>query len=61
MLNENIEFFIVYMIFLNSSLILIYLLKEAQIGLLITNKVNISKKYSDFSNLFLEGKTLVLS
>ena len=41
--------------------IAIYLAKKTQIALLIIKKVQISSEYSDFLNVFLEKKVLVLS
>ena len=41
-------------------IITIYLVKKAQITLLVAKKVQILSKYSDFSDIFLEGKALVL-
>ena len=60
LLDENIEVFLVYMKSFNLSLMSIYLTKKAQIALLITKKVKILVKYSDFLNIFLEEKTLIL-
>ena len=59
-LNENVKVFIVYIIYLNLNLILIYLAQEAQIALLIVKKEQILFKYSDFSDVFLEKKGLIL-
>lgn len=58
--DEYVKTFIVYITLLNLSLISIYPAKKAKISLLITKKVNILEKYSNFSNIFLEKKALVL-
>lgn len=42
------------------SFILIHLAKKAQITFLFIEKVKISAKYSNFSNIFLKKTTLVL-
>ena len=39
---------------------LIYLAKKAQIALLVVKKVQIPIKYSDFLNIFLKKKALIL-
>ena len=49
---ENIEALVVYMTFLSLSLMLIYLVKEAQIASLLAKKVKILAKYSDFLDIF---------
>lgn len=61
-MDEKIRTFIVYVTFLSLSkpTILIYSIKKAQIALLITKKMKILIKYSDFSNVFWEKKALVL-
>lgn len=59
-LDENIESFVIYMTFLSLSSILIHLTKKAQSALLLTKKVKIPTKYSDFSDIFLKKKSLVL-
>ena len=38
----------------------IHLAKEAQIALLVAEEVKIPIKYSDFSDMFLEDKALIL-
>lgn len=59
-LDRNIEAFGINVIFLNFSSILIYPAKKAQTTYLITEKIKISTKYSDFLDVFLEKKTLML-
>lgn len=59
-LDKNIKAFMVYVTSLKLSLILIYLAKKAQIALLFIKKVMIPAKYSDFSDIFLDEKTLML-
>lgn len=56
---ENIVAFLIYITFfsLEKLTIIIYLAKKA---FLLTKKVTIFDKYSDFSNVFLERKALVL-
>lgn len=60
-LDKNVEAFIIYMICFNLSLILIYQVKKVKITLLLTKKIKIKVKYSDFLNIFLEKNVLVLS
>ena len=48
------------MIFFNLNLMLIYLAQEAQMVLLIIEKIQILSQYSNYSNIFLEEKTLIL-
>ena len=57
-LNKNSEIFVTQVIFL--APISIYPDKKAQIASLLTKEVKISDKYSDFVNIFLEEKALVL-
>lgn len=45
--------FIVHIAFFSTKII-IYLIQEIQIALLITEKVIILEKYSDFTNVFLK-------
>lgn len=49
-----------HMTFIGFSLMLIHITKKNQIALLLVKKVKILFKYSDFSNIFLEKKALVL-
>lgn len=58
-MDENVEAFVMYMTFL--LIMVIHTAKKGQIALLINKKVKISAEYSDFSNIFLEEKALVLS
>lgn len=58
--DENIEAFVVWIIFLNLSSILIYSAKKTQIVLPLAEKVKNLAKYSDFLNIFLKKKLLVL-
>ena len=58
-LDENSKTFVVYVLSLN-VVPGIYLDKATQIDLLLTKKVKILDKYSDFVNIFLEEKALVL-
>lgn len=60
-LDQNSKIFVVYVTFLSLSSNSIYLNKKAQKTFLIAKKVKIPKKYSDFANVFLEEKTMVLS
>ena len=57
-MNENSETFVIHVVSLDLG---IYPDKEAQITLLLTKKVKIPNKYSDFANVFLKEKALVLS
>ena len=45
---------------ISKSTMLIYLAKKAQIALLLAEKVKISTKYSDFSDVFSEKKASTL-
>ena len=58
-LDENFEIFVIYVTSLNLTSGL-YLNKVAQITSLLTEKVKILDEYSDFANVFLEEKALVL-
>ena len=58
-LNENSEIFVIYIASFN-LVSRIYLDKEAQIASLLVKEVKISNKYSDFVDIFLEEKALVL-
>ena len=62
MLDENVEAFMVHMIFLSFSkpMILIHPVRKAQIASLIIEKLKISAEYSDFSDVFSEKKAFVL-
>lgn len=53
-LNKNIKAFVIYITFLNLSLILIHLARKTQIASLIIKKIIILNKYSDFANIFLK-------
>lgn len=53
MIDKNIEVFIMQVTFW-LGLILIYPAKKTQIVLLLTKKIKILTKYSDFSDVFLE-------
>ena len=59
--DRNVKVFVMYMTSLSLNLMLIYLIQEAQIALLVIKKVKILSKYSDFLNVFLEKKALILS
>lgn len=62
-LDENIKAFVVHMTFFRSCLkliIRIYPARKIQIASQPTKKVKILAKSSNFSNIFLEKKTLVL-
>ena len=58
MLNKNIEVFVIYMTFLLK--LAIYPTKKIQIALFIVVEVKILAKYTDFSNVFLKKKALIL-
>ena len=58
MLDENSETFIAYVT--SIAAISVQPDKKAQIAFLFTKKVKILDKYSDFINVFLEKKALVL-
>ena len=59
-LDRYVKAFLVYMISLSLNLMLIDLAKKAQIVLLIAKKVKIPTKYSNFLDVFLEEKALIL-
>ena len=58
-LDDHVETFIIYMTFLLT--IVIYLVRQAQIALLITKKMQILFKYSDFLDVFSKKKALILA
>ena len=62
MLNTELETFVVCVSALEALLskLWIHSDKEAQIASLLTKKVTIQDEYSDFANVFLEEKALVL-
>ena len=57
-LDKHVEIFVMHVIFLLTMAI--YLARKAQIALLIAKKGKIATKYSDFSDIFLEKKALIL-
>ena len=59
-LDENVEAFVVHMTFFSLNSMPIYPAREAQIALLVAKEVKIPTKYSDFSDVFLEKKALIL-
>ena len=60
-LNENSKTFVVYVFSLNLALVpRIHPDRAIPIASLLTKEVKIPKKYSDFTNIFLEEKALVL-
>ena len=59
--NKNVKAFVIYVTSLKLNLIPIYLAQEAQIALLLIEEVQTLSKYLDFSNVFLDEKTLILS
>ena len=59
-LDENVETLIVYISSLRSKMSL-YLAREIQLALLLTKKVTVSIKYSDFANVFLQKSANILS
>ena len=58
MLDKHVKAFIIYITTLLT--IAIHLAKKAQIASLFTKKIQILSKYSDFSDVFLEEKFLML-
>ena len=59
-LDKNIEAFVIYVKSFSHTLILIHLAQKAQIPLLVIEKIQILSEYSDFSNVFLKKKALIL-
>ena len=57
-LNEHVEIFLMHITFLLT--IAIHPARKAQIASLVAKKVQIWSKYSDFSDVFLEEKVLIL-
>ena len=57
-LDENSETFVVHVAFFN-LVPGIYLDRVTQRAFLLTKKVKISDKYSNFANIFLEEKTVL--
>ena len=60
-LDKDVEAFVVYVISLSLNLMPIYPAQKAQIALLVIEKVQIPSKYSDFLDIFLKEKALILS
>ena len=60
LLDKNIEAFIIYVTSFNLNSILIHSVQKTYIALLFIKKVQISYKYSDFSDIFLKKNTLIL-
>ena len=58
-LDENVEAFLVYMTFLTSKM-LIHPTRKALVALLITKKVTVPAKYSDFADIFLKESVEML-
>ena len=58
MLDEQIEIFVMHVTFLLT--IAIHLARKAQIALLVVKEVKIPTEYSDFSDVFLVKKALIL-
>ena len=58
--DKNIEAFVMYVISLSLISMPIHPAQEAQIALLVIEKVQIPFKYSVFSDVFLKEKALVL-
>ena len=54
--DKNIKAFVVYIIFLNLNLIPIHLAQEAQIALLVIEKVQIPSEYLNFLDIFSKKK-----
>ena len=59
-LDENIEAFVVHISSLKSRMT-IHPARKAQLALLLVKKVNVSAKYSDFADVFLEESANMLS
>ena len=59
-LDENVKAFVIYVTSFSLSLISIYPAKEAQIVWIVAKEVKSPTKYSDFSNIFLEKKAVIL-
>ena len=59
-LDKNFEIFIIHIAFFNLALISVYLDKKIQIASLLIEEVKILDKYSDFVNVFLKEKVVVL-
>lgn len=57
-LNVNIEVFVVYVI--SILIIIIYLTRKALIALMLTKKFKIPFEYTNFIDIFLEEKILLL-
>ena len=59
-LDKNVEVFVMHMTSFSLNLILINSAQKTQMALLVSKKVQIPGKYSDFLNIFLEKKALIL-
>lgn len=55
-LNENVKIFVIYIAFL----LIIYLVRIVLIAFLLIKKIKILNKYSDYTNIFLKKKAVVL-
>ena len=60
-LDKNDKAFVMHVTSFNLNSMLRYTIREAQIALLVTKEVKILNTYSDFSDVFLEEKALILS
>ena len=58
--DENVKVFVMYIISLKLNLMPIHRAWETQITLLVIEKVQISSKYLNFSDVFLEEKAFIL-
>ena len=59
-LDENVKAFVVHVTSFSFNLMPIYLAQKAQIALLVAKEVKVLIKYSDFLDVFLEEKALIL-
>lgn len=60
-LDKNSETFVTYVVSFSLGLNLNYLNKKTQIAFLIAKKVKILEEYSDFADIFLKKKPMLLS
>ena len=58
--DENVEAFVVHVTSLNLNSMPIHPAREAQIALLVIEKVQIPSEYSDFLDVFSKEKALIL-
>lgn len=59
-MNSNKQVFVTFIVLFKIGIMIIYLAQKAQIVFLLTKRVIILTKYSDFSNIFLKKLTIII-